>query len=294
MPVSKRHRVLIATDGSAPARAALDAALRFPFSSSAQARAVFAHWPPPPTDSDEARAAAAQEAEIVAEEARRMLASRWSHADVAVLDEPPVDAILAEALRWKATLVVLGWRGHGTFRRLLAGSVSGAVAMCAECPVLVVRESPPGLRQFVLGYDGSPNAERAIDFLCSLEPERASRMVLVNVITPASPPASLRLLPASSRALIRHQVKAYVEEQTRAAQKTLAAGVVRLGDCGWTASGELRVGAPLEQLLAAARDHAADVLVLGARAASGLERLLLGSVANGALSRSLTSVLLVR
>lgn len=40
--------------------------------------------------------------------------------------------------------------------------------------------------------------------------------------------------------------------------------------------------------------HRADILVLGARATSGLTRLLLGSVAQGALSISRTPVLLVR
>ncbi|MGZ8202328.1 MAG: universal stress protein [Burkholderiales bacterium] len=88
----------------------------------------------------------------------------------------------------------------------------------------------------------------------------------------------LRLLPASSRAFIRRQVKAFAEERTGLAQAALAAGVARLRDCGWTAKGELRVGAPLKRLLSAARDHDADVLVLGARAVNGLERLLLGSV----------------
>ena len=56
----------------------------------------------------------------------------------------------------------------------------------------------------------------------------------------------------------------------------------------------MRVGAPLATLLKAAEEHHADVLVVGARATGGLERALLGSVANGALNRSPVPVLLVR
>ena len=49
----------------------------------------------------------------------------------------PVKA-LVKASR-DATLLVVGSRGHGTFRGLLVGSVSSACVAHAYCPVLVVR-----------------------------------------------------------------------------------------------------------------------------------------------------------
>ncbi|WP_028281176.1 universal stress protein [Arthrobacter sp. H5] len=42
-----------------------------------------------------------------------------------------------------AVMLVLGRRGHGSFRGLLMGSVSGACVAHAKCPVLVV-EGPAG------------------------------------------------------------------------------------------------------------------------------------------------------
>jgi nucleotide-binding universal stress UspA family protein len=51
---------------------------------------------------------------------------------------------------------------------------------------------------------------------------------------------------------------------------------------------------PLHGLLHAARLHRADVLVLGARTTSGLDRVLLGSVAEVALERWAKPLLLVR
>ena len=54
----------------------------------------------------------------------------------------------------------------------------------------------------------------------------------------------------------------------------------------------MRGGAPLASLLKAVAEHRGDLLVLGARATSGVERALLGSVANGALNSS-RAVLLV-
>ena len=83
------------------------------------------------------------------------------------------------------------------------------------------------------------------------------------------------------------------KERYQQGQATLAAGVARLERSAWTAKTEVRVGSPLASLLKAVAEHRADVLILGARATSGLERALLGSVANGALNSS-PVVMLVR
>lgn len=294
MAMSKRHRILVATDGSRSAQAALAMAVKFPWAASSRARAVVAssNWLPP--DFEDARATVARDSEATAEAARRALAPRWGKPDVVVLDAPPVDAILAEAERFKASVIVLGWRGHGTFRRLLAGSVSRSIAALAHCPVLVVREPARAVRRLVVGFDGCPNAEQAVNFLCSLEPARGSRVVLVSVVEPVRVPPSVRTLPAAVRGRIQYATATLNQERHQQAQRAVDAGIARLKRAGWPATSDIRVGAPLASLLSAAYDHRADVLVLGARATSGLERALLGSVANGALDRSSVPVLLVR
>lgn len=293
MAMPKQHRILIATDGSRPAQAALATAVKFPWPASSRVCVVVSSFPWIPADSEEVRAAIKRSFEAAAAAARRALAPRWPEAKVVVIDAPPVDAILAEAERFKASLIVLGWRGHGTFRRLLAGSVSRSVAAHAQCPVLVVRETASAVRRFVVAFDGCANAKRALEFLSSLEPGRGSRLVLVNVVEPVSAPASVRLLPSSARAQVHREVAALNEERVQQGQATVAAGAARLERSGWTATSEVRVGDPLASLLTAVAEHRADVLVMGARATGGLERVLLGSVANGALNRSAVPVLLV-
>ena len=289
----KQHRILIASDGSRPAQAALAMAAKFPWPASSRVRAVVARFPWLPSESEQARAAVEKSFEVIAAEAGRALARRWPESKVVVIDAPPVDAILAEAERFKASLIVLGWRGHGTFRRLLCGSVSRSVAARAQCPVLVVREAASAVRRFVVGFDGCPNAERALEFLSSLEPGRGSCVVLVNVVEPVSTPRSVGRLPSSVRAHLHRELAALNEERYQQAQATVAAGAARLERSGWTAKSEVRVGDPLASLLKAVAEHRADVVVLGARATGGLGRALLGSVANGALNRSPVAVLLV-
>lgn len=286
MEMRKQHRILIAIDGSRPAEAALATAVKFPWPASSRARAVVARSSWLPATSEESRVAVERSFAAAAAAARLALARRWPESKVMVVDAPPVDAILAEAERFEASLIVLGWRGHGTFRRLLAGSVSRSVAAHAPCPVLVVREAASAVRRFVVGFDGCPNAERALDFLGSLEPGRGCRVMLVNVVEPVLTPASVRGFPSSMRAHIHGEVAALNEERYQQGQATVAAGAARLERSGWTVKSEVRVGAPLASLLKAVAEHRGDLLVLGARATSGLERALLGSVANGALNSS--------
>lgn len=57
-----------------------------------------------------------------------------------ILAGPPARAILDEAERWRADLVVLGSRGLGSLERFLLGSVSKEVALDAKCSVEIVRE----------------------------------------------------------------------------------------------------------------------------------------------------------
>jgi nucleotide-binding universal stress UspA family protein len=223
-----------------------------------------------------------------------VLGSRWSDADITVVDEAPLDAVLGEARRSHADVVALGWRGHGSFRRLLAGSMSRAVAARAGCSVLIARTSPPAVRRFLIGYDADTYARRAVSLLSRLEPGRGARAILVKVIDLTRLPPRAARLPTALRVKLRSDVAALNAERRKQAQAALADAAARLKSTGWATETEVRTGAPLVGLLSAARAHGADVLVLGARETSGLKRMLLGSVAEGALNNSRIPVLLVR
>jgi nucleotide-binding universal stress UspA family protein len=56
---------------------------------------------------------------------------------------PPGKAIVEEAERWGADLILMGSRGLGAWNRLLLGSVSTAVVHHAKCSVEVVRIPQP-------------------------------------------------------------------------------------------------------------------------------------------------------
>lgn len=72
----------------------------------------------------------------------------------------------------RAALVVVGNRGRGTLRAALLGSVAFGVSAHASSPVVVLRAGTAGTpdadHPVVVGADGSPSAERALDVAADL------------------------------------------------------------------------------------------------------------------------------
>jgi len=228
-----------------------------------------------------------------AEQARRTLARRWPDADAIVADGRPVSGILAEAKRYRADMIAVGWRGHGPARRLLMGSVSRGVARGAQCAVLVVRRAPTHIRNIVLAIDGSPNACRATSLVANLVPANNALVTLVYAVELL---ATTSRGPAVSgiRTSISGGVKRINAERSQAARKALNRAAAELGAAGWRTRIELRNGEPLREVMDAVSAARAELVVVGARGTSGVRHLLLGSVAEGVLNRSSVPVLLVR
>ena len=153
MARQRELRVLVATDGSRDAKAAIATTLHFPWPARTQVRVMSAQR----TRADYRRSILLSALDVgakkAAESARRTLSRRWPDVDIEILDKPPVEGILGEAERFHADVIVVGWRGHGAVRRLLMGSVSRGVVRGSTCAVLVVRRSQR-VRTIVVGVDG--------------------------------------------------------------------------------------------------------------------------------------------
>jgi len=284
--------VLVASDGSPQARAAVEAAIGFPWPPGSSGHGIIARATPVLTDASPAiweALLAVSRAEARRTEQR--LRRRWPDADVFVTDAPPVPAILARARKARARTIVLGSRGLGAVSRFLLGSVSRSVVRQAPCSVLVVRGSTRATRRFLIGVDGSAHARAAVAFVAGLTVPRGGQARLLSVVEPVRPP-STGLLPGRIRALVAREATSLERERTAGARRQLEAARERLARAGWRVKVEVQVGRPLEELLRAATD--VDVLVVGARGVGAVERMVAGSVAEGAVSRAPVPVLLVR
>lgn len=283
---------MVATDGSSQARAAVATLLAVPWPAETHVRAVIARQRTPYSRSI-LLSLLDQNADELAAQARHTLAQRWPNAEAVVVDKTAVAGILHEAERFRADLIVVGWRGHGAAKRLLMGSVSRGVVRGAQCAVLVVRQRLKGVQRIVIGFDASANAQRAVELVAKLAAPSNGRVTLVRVAEILAP-SSRGPAVGGIRSTIGREVKRINAERAKAAMKALNRAAAALRHSGWRTRTQLWTGEPLRDLMTAVDDADPQLVVIGARGTSGVRQLLLGSVAEGVLSRSRIPVLLAR
>lgn len=90
------------------------------------------------------------------------------------------------------------------------------------------------------------------------------------------------------------QVQAVYDAQRKWAEETLETRAGDLRQRGIKASWRLQAGVPFEEIVKAAREERADMIVMGTHGRSGLDRVLLGSVAERVIRLAPCPVLTVR
>ncbi len=289
----KEFRILVASDGSLSATAATVTAASFPWPAGTRAYGVVSREAGTDKEWHNLKSALEEAVRSTAETTTNALVGRWSDVRVRIADGPPAVAIVRAAKRARADVIVMGWRGHGAVRRLLTGSVSRGVVRAAPCSVLVVRRAIRNVSTLVIGVDGSEQSARAVEFATRLQPPKGGRILLVTAAPlmsdPSNPllPSDIRKTAASGVASINRRRVA----EARANLQQLARGPRA---AGWRVDIAITKVAPLPSLLSAVTQAGADLLIMGATGASQLRRLLLGSVAQGALDRCPVPVLIVR
>ncbi|WP_158894862.1 universal stress protein [Amycolatopsis anabasis] len=114
-----------------------------------------------------------------------------------------------------ASLLVLGSRGIGGFRDMLAGSVAVALPAHGHCPMVVVRSatpvgSPPVQGPVVVGVDGSPASDAAIGYAFEAADDRGAPLIAVHAWNDIVADAAWSM---PSLKLDRHAIQAAEEER---------------------------------------------------------------------------------
>ena len=289
----REFRVLVASDGSLSATAATVTARHFPWPTGTRAYGVVSREAGANKEESTLKNALEQAARSSAETTTNTLVRRWSDVRVRVADGPPTKAILRAAKVVRADVIVTGWRGHSAVRRLLTGSVSRNIVRAAPCSVLVVRRAVRNVSSVVIGVDGSEQSARAVEFATHLPPPEGGRILLVTAAPLMSDPSN-PLLPADIRKTAASGVASINRSRVAEARANLQHLAKGLRAAGWRVESAIPNAAPLHALLSAVYQVRADLLIVGATGTSQLRRLLLGSVAQGALDRSPVPVLVVR
>jgi nucleotide-binding universal stress UspA family protein len=198
-------------------------------------------------------------------------------------------AILAAGDELDADLIVLGSRGHGRFASILLGSVSAEVSQQAPRSVLVVRADR--VTKLLVATDGSASSGVIPAVLGDWGSFRGVPAVALSVAPEDSPMFDLlvRLYTFGNQSLEADRER--IRELHRGYAATMAA---RLSNVGVKTEPEFRSGNPAREIIDAATEDQADLIITGSRYLHGLDQWLLGSVARSVLMHAQTSVLIIR
>jgi nucleotide-binding universal stress UspA family protein len=298
------HKILCPIDFSPGSQQAMRAAVRL--ASQLDAELVLAHaWYVPPVAfagdyvlspevmqelNDDAQAAI----DRAAHEAAALGARRLSTKLLAGMPRHEIQKILAHDPTFD--LVVLGTHGRTGLERVLLGSIAEAVVRHAPCSVLTVRpdKEPGPFARILCPIDFSDASQHAVDLAAQLaQPgggaagEDAGAAASITLLHVIDPPAVYTRGP---RALdLVHDLDRYATEHldqwaARLAAKTSAPIVKRS-----------RVGHPGAEILAVLDEPPPfDLVVMGSHGRVGLERILLGSVAEKLVRHAHCPVLVAR
>jgi nucleotide-binding universal stress UspA family protein len=140
-------------------------------------------------------------------------------------------------------------------------------------------------KRAVIPLDGSPVAEAILPMVLDIAGPLDMEVVLLRVVLPLTP-----IVIEGAR----HIVVEALEAQHMDAVEYLAALAVELRNKGIRVETFVRRGIASDEILAAARETAADLIAMTTHGRSGLGRLLFGSVAEEVLRRSDIPVFLMR
>jgi nucleotide-binding universal stress UspA family protein len=198
------------------------------------------------------------------------------------------ERIIDSAAEWRADLIVVGSHGRTGLARFLLGSTAESVAHHAPCSVEIVRGEPEAkLMKVLLAIDDSKFSEAAIRAVIEhIRPEPAEVCVLHVVepllLIPEFGQADLENLKTAEDRL-RRERKALVD---RAQQLLLKAGI--------EAFTVVREGDPRTGIIDQAAEWKANLVVLGSHGRKGMNRLLMGSVAEYVARHAFCSVWIAR
>ena len=184
--------------------------------------------------------------------------------------------------------LIIGPHRRQALRDLFMGTTAERTIREVSCPVLMVNGPPVApYRKCVMTTDCSDGSRRALEITDSLgiAPRAISSLLLV-----FDAPV-LRL--AMSYTLSEHEKADYLEDERREAMLHLSEFSAKLSIKQPHLIVRQNKTTPAYEILAAAEELSADLIVVGTRGASGFTRLILGSVAEEVLRRAHCDVLAV-
>lgn len=264
-------KIMVGVDGTAASRQALRWALGIASLAGAEVEAARSWtYPASPQKLEPAEAmdqhAAAEVAAVV--DRVRQEAGFAGEVRTIVLRGPANVALPGWIEKRPPSLLVVGRRGDERTTPRVLGSVSRRLVESALVPLVVVSADTPrpvpgegsGPLTFLVGYDGSPDAQRALQWASDLARATGAQILLVQVVSVTGMAEEGVVVTEGNDSVLQAAADALVADEVPCSTVSV-------------------VGDPRRAIEDLAGRHEADLVVVGPRGAGGLAKLVLGTTA---------------
>jgi nucleotide-binding universal stress UspA family protein len=213
----------------------------------------------------------------------------------------PDTEILRCAAENHVDLILMATHGRSGIRRLVLGSVTEKVLRAANVPVWLVRpgipeevvyQQWPG-RTILVPLDGSESAEAVLPHVEALSMQKGTDrvdVILLRVYSRPVPPAVTEYPTAT----LYEYMDIETARRKELAQQYLAQIENQLSDKGLTVHSEVLEGRPADEIIAYAKGHPANLIVMSTHARAGVDKAIHGSVAAKVLKEADSPVVMVK
>jgi nucleotide-binding universal stress UspA family protein len=196
--------------------------------------------------------------------------------------------IVDEATKNSISLIVMGRRGRTGLKRLMLGSVTARVIGHAHCNVLVVPKAAQlEFRSILIATDGSAYSKAAAAEAIGLARQNNGMLTVIAVVpSEIATPTDIDLTVNQQELIAQREMQnaeKYAKEVKDAAQKE-----------GVAVNAYVMSGKPSEAIIQISGERKSDLIVLGSHGRTGVERLLMGSVAERVIVLATCPVLVVK
>lgn len=281
--------IIVPTDGSAFAEAALPLATQIALRAKAHIGFLLVHQPPAvPLASGAGRLYDALDRQIRESELgylkrmeRALKDQGVDTPDSSMLNGPVADSLQREIERRGGDLVVMSTHGRGGLGRIWLGSVADRLLHSVTVPLLLVRPRVEGIspvpsvvERIVVPLDGSALAESVVEHAVTLARLFSAELYLIRVVPPAVYVAPALDFPFAYDSALDAALKQEATDYLATLAGTLRPRGLRV------ATGVDRSQVVAEGLLAAVAATPGALVCLSTHGRSGPGRVLLGSVAD--------------
>ncbi|MCA8913379.1 MAG: universal stress protein [Planctomycetes bacterium] len=210
-----------------------------------------------------------------------------------LLSGSPAREIADHAKRHKADLIVIGTHGHGAVARFFLGSVADRVVHESDIPVIITKKPKGKIKhpkaknkpfsRILFPTDFSETGAKALKRAIALTEDMDAELFVLHVIDDTLISTHVE----EERHIILKELRKHALEEMR---KHLPKHLME----NFETIGAVKRGEPGKAICSYAETHHCDLIVMGTHGRTGIERALIGSVADKVVRRAKSSVYLVR